>query len=318
MKPFKLDQSIIKHKYGVGTTHKNNMGEEFEIIENVNPERRRIKFLDGIEIEVPVCSIRIGSIYHPNKFQKYGVGTIFKTHEGYDIEVIEKLKNDMRKIKFLDEYGYEKLVSKYTIIQTFIKNPYHKSVCGVGYYGVGEYIGKLGDIKNRYYATWRSMLERCYSEKASIRLPTYKNVTVCEEWLNFQNFAKWHEENYPYEIEGVKFSLDKDLLQEGIENKIYSPETCLFLPQKVNGFIANRTLKNKSGYTGVSLDKKSKKWIASINDYKLEKTIYLGSFLNIEDASFQYLEYRKLNAECIKEDLRKLNYLSEEVIQLIK
>ena len=42
----------------------------------------------------------------------------------------------------------------------------------------------------------------------------YLDVTVCEEWHNFQNFAKWFYENY-YEISGEKMRLDKDILIKG-------------------------------------------------------------------------------------------------------
>lgn len=41
------------------------------------------------------------------------------------------------------------------------------------------------------------MLQRCYNNKQL----SYFDCEVCDEWLCFQNFAKWYEENY-YEIEG--------------------------------------------------------------------------------------------------------------------
>lgn len=75
------------------------------------------------------------------------------------------------------------------------------------------------------------MLRRCYDKQFQERQPTYKGCIVCEEWYNFQNFAKWFDENY-YEIEGEKIALDKDLLK--LNNKIYSPSTCCFLPQRIN------------------------------------------------------------------------------------
>lgn len=61
--------------------------------------------------------------------------------------------------------------------------------------------------------------------------PTYTDCEVCDEWLNFQNFAKWYDENF-YEVDGERMHLDKDILVKG--NKIYSPETCIFVPQKIN------------------------------------------------------------------------------------
>ena len=76
-----------------------------------------------------------------------------------------------------------------------------------------------------YYQTWQSMLERCYSSKYQAKHPTYKSCTVCEEWLHFSNFRSWMVgQNHK-----GKF-LDKDILELG--NKIYSPETCIFVTRQ--------------------------------------------------------------------------------------
>ena len=34
-----------------------------------------------------------------------------------------------------------------------------------------------------FYKKWKSMLERCYSDKYRERYPTYKSCSVCQEWL---------------------------------------------------------------------------------------------------------------------------------------
>ena len=75
------------------------------------------------------------------------------------------------------------------------------------------------------------MLERCYDTEHSYKFPTYENCIVCDEWLNYQNFARWFDINY-YEIEGEVMCLDKDILFKG--NKIYSPKTCIFVPRGIN------------------------------------------------------------------------------------
>ena len=44
-----------------------------------------------------------------------------------------------------------------------------------------------------YYSKWKSMLVRCYSTKYHQRRPTYKDCSVCNDWLLFSNFRKWVE-----------------------------------------------------------------------------------------------------------------------------
>lgn len=83
-----------------------------------------------------------------------------------------------------------------------------------------------------YYRTWTSMLDRCYSDKFTARRPTYKDCSVCDEWLTFSNFKAWMETQ---DWEGKQ--LDKDILFS--ENKVYSPETCVFVDARVNSFWLN-------------------------------------------------------------------------------
>ena len=109
------------------------------------------------------------------------------------------------------------------------------------------------------------MLERCYSAKYQSKKPTYKDIVVAEEWLNYQTFAKWYENNF-YEIEGEKMELDKDLLSK--DGKIYSPSTCVFLPHSINN-----ALINAKGYT---FNKQANKY--HVQTWYKNKRIYLGSF----------------------------------------
>lgn len=112
-----------------------------------------------------------------------------------------------------------------------IKCPYEPRAYGVGYLGEGEYKTTEKGKLTRNYNTWNSMLMRCYDDKYHKKHPTYIDCKVSEDWHNFQNFAKWYEDNY-YEVEGERMHLDKDILVKG--NKIYSPETCIFVPHTIN------------------------------------------------------------------------------------
>jgi hypothetical protein len=72
-----------------------------------------------------------------------------------------------------------------------VKDPNNKSVFGHGMIGVGKY-SVLDDngLKTKEYITWHNMMSRCYSAIYQQKHPSYKGCTVCDEWLNYQNFAK--------------------------------------------------------------------------------------------------------------------------------
>lgn len=132
-----------------------------------------------------------------------------------------------------------------------IKDGLTPSLCGVGY---------LGNVKRkgneRVYLTWCNMIRRCYD-------PSYeyynfyggKGVTVCSRWHCFSNFLE-----DVTKIEGFdeidynngNLQLDKDIKQQGVENKIYSLETCIFVDKSTNTSVQNKS--NLSRFIAISPD----------------------------------------------------------------
>lgn len=99
---------------------------------------------------------------------------------------------------------------------------YHRGLCGVGYSGCNDI-----DRTSTSYYKWKNMIQRCYDKKVHKKYkPEYKDKSVCEEWLNYSNFRIWFDEHY-VPCKNNQIDLDKDLLVQG--NKVYSPETCVFL-----------------------------------------------------------------------------------------
>ncbi|MGY3953812.1 hypothetical protein ACW5WG_21455, partial [Aeromonas salmonicida] len=80
---------------------------------------------------------------------------------------------------------------------------------------------------------------RCYYNRNTTK---YNPSTVCDEWLQFSNFLVWWKDNY---IED--FELDKDfkslVLFGNPHHKLYSPETCQFIPKWMN--LVHRTKHGK-------------------------------------------------------------------------
>jgi len=167
-------------------------------------------------------------------------------------------------------------------IKGSISNPLDKTCYGKGIFGIGIY-----DSKNKAYPIWRNIFERCYDEKTLKKYPTYIECSVCEEWHNFQNFAKWYNENY-YNIEGQVMNIDKDILFKG--NKIYSPEKCVFVPKEINVLFTKSNKRRGNCPIGVYLARDGGRYIAQCYD---KKTIYLGIHSTPEEAFEVYKEYKE-------------------------
>ena len=171
------------------------------------------------------------------KYNKYG-----------SLMKIIKCINTNKILILFSDYNYTQWSCWNNFQKGTIKSPYCKTVFNIGYLGEGSY-NKTSFPK--IYSHWFAMLNRCYNV-CYTEQPTYINCEVCKEWHNFQNFAKWYEENY-YEIEGEEMHLDKDILCKG--NKIYSPQTCIFVPRNINMIFVN-SKKTRGDYpVGISYHK---------------------------------------------------------------
>ena len=162
-----------------------------------------------------------------------------------------------------------------------------KIVSGVGINDFGAKISNNG-VHIRSYATWKSMLDRCYNKLNTKRRPTYIGCSVCESWISFSNFKQWYDTNY---ITG--FELDKDILIPG--NKVYSPEACRFVPPYLNKLLNDHGNRRGDLPVGVSQANKgrcSPTYTAFCNNgygFQLNKT-----FKSIPEAVDWYAETKKV------------------------
>lgn len=178
--------------------------------------------------------------------------------------------------------------------------------------GEGKYKPTNNNKYTKQYSYWKHMLRRCYSNEYLTKEPTYLDKIVCKEWHNFQTFAKWFDENY-YEIEGQRMQLDKDILNKG--NKIYSPQTCIFVPQRINNLFVKRDSKRGRYPIGVYLDKYTNRFKAHISiehEDGSKRQKHLGRFNTPEEAFEVYKiekeKYIKEVAEEYKDKIPKELY----------
>ena len=117
-----------------------------------------------------------------------------------------------------------------------------------------------------------------------------------------------------YEIEGEPTAeLDKDILVPG--NKIYSPDTCIFVPKRINDLFVHIHGRKKNGLpTGVTYSKKTGKYQATVREScetedsentKKKKGVQLGYFDTIEEAYEVYKAHKLAEiiyiADCYKD-----------------
>lgn len=185
-----------------------------------------------------------------------------------------------------------------------VKCPYERSVYGVGYFGNGEYKAWENGKNTRIYNTWYDMLKRCYDKEYHKKQPTYKDCKVCDEWYNFQNFGDWYNENY-YEIEGEKMHLDKDILVK--HNKIYSPETCVIVPQAINKLFTKR--QNDRGDSAIGTSPVDGKYMVRCHMINPKtgksKRKYLGIYDTQEKAFKIYKYYKEKNIKMVADYFRE-------------
>lgn len=236
------------------------------------------KFVDSIKKEQEFCS------------------KLYPQHCGDSLRIIKKsdYKKEGRREPYYDcefiNYPYRVIKPQTSILRGECQN-----------YNIPDKFGfVLGEppIKEEKYIfdKWRA-LKRCYDNKLNNHR-FYKDSIVSDGTNGFKyypNFKKWYIENSKWNINNYKLELDKDVLFniKHLNQKIYSLETCLLIPDVLNNFLSGDNVNtgvhlSKSGrifeviyegvYKGFDTFKKAKgyyakikykRWIELINQFSL-------------------------------------------------
>ena len=183
------------------------------------------------------------------------IGVEFTTNEQYQVIVIDYVSNKKVQVMFLDEHKWTTWTNWRNLQRGILKNPFHKSVHGVGFLGVNEN-GEVPKCRingtiTREYIVWNSMLDRCYSGK----YPTYENCTVCERWKCYTYFLEDLPkiQNYKYWKENPQqgIALNKDMYYEDLgintDCKTYSLLTTRFISKSEN----SKECAERTGFTRI-------------------------------------------------------------------
>ena len=213
----------------------------------------------------------------------------FKTNNSGNVTVIEYHNSTKILVKFLDT-GNTRFVRATDLNKGEIRD---SSVAR--YYGFGVLDQKITQDKETViaYNIWEKMLSRCYNNKCSDRTRlAYANVHVSETFKLFSNFTNWCKKQKGFgekDENGKLFALDKDILSRDI--KVYSEDTCCFVPREINALFVIRHNKRGKYPLGVTKHTKCDKYNAKLSKNGVVK--YLGLFNTPEEAFYVYKEAKE-------------------------
>lgn len=222
------------------------------------------------------------------KSNKSGEFSVIKYNNAHDVLIEFKLT------------GYMVSTSMSNLKMGVVKDPYFPSVYNVGI--VGEkysptIIDMNGSKKSTLeYQSWVDMLGRCYRVKTSNNL-TYRGCTVSENFKHYEYFYEWC--NMQIGFGNTGWCLDKDLLVKG--NKVYSEDTCVFLPHELNVLLTKRSSDRGKYPLGVSYHKHHRKFSSQLSQNGVGKR-HLGYYNTPEEA---FLVYKKAKEDFIKQQALK-------------
>ncbi len=177
--------------------------------------------------------------------------------------------------------------------------------------GVNDWVGKVWvDGKQiKEYQLWNGMLERSFDEKYKQKKPTYNGVTCSKDWLSMTKFIEDVSQMNGYGFDG--WELDKDILQKG--NKLYSKNTCCFVPHEVNSILTKSDKARGEWPVGVCFHKASDKFTAKLNINGKRK--HLGLFGTAEEAFQAYKLAKEVQIKVVAHKWKHL--LDDRVFQAL-
>ena len=166
-----------------------------------------------------------------------------------------------------------------------------KLVHGIGF-NDNKYQVFVDGKKTDEYNIWQNMLRRCKVEFWVVR-PSYEGTTCSENFKSYSFFYEWYHKQYnatTRDVKDNKWCLDKDILVKG--NKLYSEDTCVFVPHKINNLLVKANSVRGEYPIGVSLRGQSSRLMARCN--RSDGTMqHLGYFSSAEDAFQVYKTYKE-------------------------
>ena len=223
------------------------------------------------------------------------VGKVCKSKSSGDFNVLKYNDKTNVQIQFL-KTGYETSARLGDIRKGEVKDPYSPSVYGVGILGT-KYPSAVNGVKTKEYMLWKGMLRRCYSDIFKKKRPTYKGCEVSNKFKSYEYFYEWCNKQVGFGNQD--WQLDKDLLIKG--NKVYSENSCVFIPVEINSLLVKRENMRGKYLIGVHWCNTKKVFVAQVSKNK-GKSEHLGLFKTEIEA---FNAYKQAKEAFVKEQAEK-------------
>ena len=222
-------------------------------------------------------------------------GKVCKSKSSGDFKIVKYNNAKNVEVQFL-KTGYEATVELGHIKIGNVKDPYSPSVYGVGIVGT-KYPSTINGVITKEYYLWHNMLQRCYNGSFKKKRPTYEGCKVSDKFKSYEYFYEWCNKQIGFDNQG--WQLDKDLLVKG--NKVYSEDSCVFLPQEINSLLVKSNASRGEHLIGVCWDKAKKAFKAQVRKNK-GKSEHLGLFKTEIEA---FNVYKTAKESYLKEQANK-------------
>ena len=189
-------------------------------------------------------------------------------------------KYDYSKVQYINGHTNIRIICPIHGEFTQIANTHLQAKYGCSKCARLEVDASRNRTKHHFYSKWCSMRSRCSKTGWKGKYKAYTGCSICDEWNSFNNFNEWAENPTNGYIDG--YHLDKDLLVKG--NKIYSPQTCCFIPHEINSMLTN--CKKRRGAYPIGVSKNRNVYCVTLSRYSNVSCI--GTFNTPEEAFNAY------------------------------
>lgn len=154
------------------------------------------------------------------------------------------------------------------------------------------------------YDIWRKMLLRC-TDKFQAKYPTYLGTTCSDNFKSYSYFYEWCQTQVGFgrlDEKNKVWQIDKDLLSPR-GSKVYSEDTCVFIPQRINSLLTKRDAERGCLPIGVFFDNGAMAYRARCST--AAGSVNLGTYETAEDAFQAYKTFKEVITKSIANKYRQ-------------